>query len=204
MEVPMVQNDQWFVTNLALSGGGSGIVAGLGVNAFLGSITFQHVLNGVPTYLTKSIAVSGMAGGLSTSIPNVQNSGIAQKILTFVANNAGVSSANAWSMASSLGICFPNMSNVNSLQSSDFLGDCALISCSLNVGPLGAADYILVFGLPTGFWSWKSTLLQQMSGVIGWQVGSYCKGAALIISPPGAGLSGTAGAAGYGMSGRIV
>ena len=150
------------------------------------------------------IGYARMAVGLSTSIPNVQNSGIAQKILTFVANNGGLSFANAWSTAPPLGICFPNMSKVSSLQSSDFLGDCALISCSLNVGPLGAADYILVFGLPTGFWAWKSTWLQQMFGVIGWQVGSYCKGAALIISPPGTGLSGTAGVAGYGMSGRII
>jgi hypothetical protein len=204
MEVPMVQNDQWFVTNLALSGGGSGLVAGLGVNAFLGSITFQHVLNSVPTWVTRSIAVSGMAAGLSTSIPSAPNSGIAQKILTFIANNVGLSSANAWSLWPTLGICFPNRYKASSLQSFDFFGDCALISVGLNAGPVGAADYILIFGLPTGFWSWKTTFLLQLTPLIGPHVASHCKGAALIISPPGAGLSGTAGAAGYGMTGRIV
>jgi hypothetical protein len=201
MEVPMAQNNQWFVTNLTLSGGS--VVSGIGVAAFLGQITLQHVLNGVPTYFTKSIAVSGMAAGLSEGIPNQQNPGIAQKIVTFIVNNGGLSFANAWSVPP-LGICFPNTSKVSSLQSSYFLGDCALIFYSANAGPLGTATYILVFGLPIGFWSWQSTFLQQISGLIAWHLRSHCKGAALITCPLGASLSGSLGAAVYAMYGRII
>ena len=152
----MAQNDQWFVTNLSLSG--SSLVPGIGLGAFLGPITFQHVVNGVakPNF-TSSMALSGMAVGASEGIPGLKNSGIVQKVLKFVANNGGLSFGNAPSATA--GICFPNTYKVSSLQSSDFLGDCATIFISGNLGPWGNGVYLLFFGLPTGFWSLKSTFL---------------------------------------------
>jgi hypothetical protein len=101
----MAQNDQWFVTNLSLSG--FSLVPGVGGGAFLGPITFQHVVNGVtkPNF-TSSMALLGMAVGASEGIPGLNNSGIMQKILKFVANNGGLSFGNAPSATA--GICFPN------------------------------------------------------------------------------------------------
>ncbi len=196
----MVQNDQWFVTNLSLSG--FSLVPGVGGGVFLGPITFQHVVNGVlgPNF-TCSMALSGMALGVSEGIPSLNNSGIVQKILKFVANNGGLSFGNAPSATA--GICFPNTYKVSSLQSSDLWGDCATIFISGNAGPWANGLYILLFGLPTGFWSWKSTYALMVSGLIFADIGYRCKGAA-VISSLGAGLSASVGVAAYAMSGRII
>jgi len=72
-----------------------------------------------------------------------------------------------------------------------------------NAGPWANGLYILFFGLPTGFWSWKSTYALMVSGLIGLDAAYHCKGAA-VISSFGAGLSASVGIAAYAMCGRII
>jgi hypothetical protein len=192
--------DQWFVTNLSLSG--FSLVPLFGGGGFLGPITFQHVLDGrVESDFTGSMALAGMAVGASEGIPSLNNSTIARTILKFFADNGGLSFRNAPSATA--GICFPNTYKVSHLQSSDFLGDCATILVSGNAGPWANGLYILIFGLPIGFWSWKSTYALTACGLIGADVLYHCTGAA-VISGLGAGLSGSLGVAAYGMYGRII
>jgi len=195
---PGLDVDQWFVTNLSLSG--VSLVPGFGGGGFSGPITFQHVGGLDEPDFTGSMALVGMAVGASEGIPGLKNSKIAQKILKFVADNGGLSYGNAPSWTE--GICFPNTHNVSRLQSSDFSGDCATIFVSGNAGLGGNGLYLLFFGLPTGFWFWRTTLAAIESGLIGPDIAFRCKGVA-VISSLGAGLSGSVGVAANAMYGRI-
>jgi hypothetical protein len=112
--------------------------------------------------------------------------------MRFVANIDGLSFGNARSATA--GICFPNTYKVSSLQSSDFLGDCATIFISGNAEPWRTGLIFLFFGLPIGFWDWKTTYVLTAFGLIGVDVSYHCKGVA-VVSSLGAGLSGSLGVA---------
>jgi hypothetical protein len=195
---PSLDADQWFVTNLSLSG--VSIVPVFGGGGLSGTITFEHVGSPDEPDFMGAMVLVGMAVGASEGIPGLKKSKLAQKILKFIADNGGLSYGNAPSATE--GICFPNAYKVSRLQSFDFSGDCATIFVSGNLGPGGSGLYLLFFGLPTGFWFWPSTLALISGGLIGPDIASHCKGAA-VISSLGVGLSGSVGVAVNGMYGRI-
>jgi hypothetical protein len=198
--------DDWFVSNLSLSG--VSFVPGVGGGGFSGTITFQKGDPDGPEF-TYSMKLVGGAVGESEGLPLeewkftkqiLENSKIAQ-ILKYAADNGGLSYGSAPSATA--GICFPNPLKVSRLQSSDFLGECATIFYSGNLYFVGNGIYLLFFGLPLGFWKSPSTLNNIRNGMIGPYIASRCNGVA-YISSFGVGVSGSVGIAANAMYGWIT
>jgi hypothetical protein len=196
------------VPNLSLSG--VSLVDIFGGGGLSGTITFQEGNIDGPDGpdFTYSMVLVGGAVGVSEGIPLkkwefakqiLEDSKIA-RILKYVADNGGLSYANLPSWTE--GSCFRNKYTISRLQSSDFLGDCATIFVSGNAGLGGDGFYLLLFGLPTGFWFWPTTRAALQTGMIGPDVVYNFKGFAVIYSL-GATGSGSVGAAANAMCGRI-
>ena len=199
--------DQWFVSNLSLSG--VSFVPGFGGGGFWGTITFQQGREDGPEF-TYSMKLGGVALGESEGLPLkeeelkftkqiLENSKIAE-ILKYAADNGGLSYGSAPSATA--GICFPNPFKASRLQSSDFSGECVAIFYSGNLYFVGNGIYLLFFGLPRGFWKWRSTIEAIKHNLIGPYIASQCNGVAYITSF-GVGLSGSVGVAANVMYGAI-
>jgi hypothetical protein len=196
---PWIQMDDWYVTNLSLSGGS--LVAVIGGGAYWGTIDFEHYSNLGSQKLSGSMAIAGVGSGASVGIPGLKDNGLLQKALKFVADNGGISLGDLPSKT--IGLCFPNKgSGVNTLSSVDFFGGCVthFISGSVFVGSVGA--WALYFGLPRDR-NWATYLAQSMLPGGTAIVGQQAKGMALIHAR-GFALAASAGASYNAYGGEIA
>jgi hypothetical protein len=199
--------DQWFVSNLSLSG--FSIVPTVGGGGFWGSITFQQGGEDGPEF-TYSMKIGGAAVGESEGLPlkeeelkftkQILESHKIAEILKYAADNGGLSFGNAPSATA--GICFRNALKASRLQSSDFSGECFTIFYSGNLYFVGNGIYLLFFGLPPGFWHSPFTIEAIKRNLIAPYIASQCNGVAYITSF-GVGASGSVGMAANVMYGYI-
>ncbi len=154
----------WFVTSLSLSGGS--IIAGVGVGAYWGSITFERPGR---EKLETTIAFAGPGIGLSLGIPGLeklgrigkllqaakvdkllqfmQRSPILARALKWIADN-GSGSAGALP-SGTIGLVFPLRGGME-LKKSDFSGVCAVQFLSGTAVAGSAGTLAIWFGAPGG------------------------------------------------------
>lgn len=185
--------DEWYVTNLSLTGGT--IVAGVGGGAFVGKIDFEHFSNSGRQKVPANIGMVGVAAGLSLGIPGLKDNTLFKSALKFILDNGGFSHMELPS--GTIGMCFPNKRKRTKLVSTDFFGPCVthFLSGNAAVGSFGA--WAVYFGLPTDH-DWLTYIVAHPL-----IVGELCKGIA-IISNGGIGVSASLGASVNDFAGEIA
>ncbi|MDW6022830.1 hypothetical protein SAZ10_13785 [Mesorhizobium sp. BAC0120] len=182
--VPIEEFDDWYVTNLSLTG--VSVAAPIGGGAFTGPIVFEHL--GTPLGRERvqgNMWIAGFSAGLSGGLPGLQGNSIAAKVVKFLADNSGFSIGDL--PAGTRGICVAKART--KLMSTSFFGGCLTHFLSANVFVGGYGAWLLFFGLPASG-NWVGRL--ATGAVFPGDIGESAKGFA-IIAGGGLGISLSAG-----------
>jgi hypothetical protein len=182
--------DEWYVTNLSLSGGT--IIPGVGGGGFSGQIDFEHFGVSGNWTLHGNMFIAGVGFGVSVGVPWLKGSWF-ENVVKFLSDNGGLSYSGF--PARTIGLCFPNRgAGYTKLSADDFYGPCVTHFVSGNIFVGGYGAWALYFGLPATQ-NWLVYLGQSVQPMlkVGSEIAEKAKGVALISSG-GFGVALSAGA----------